>query len=53
MNGEGENKTAPSETGEGDLGKWWSEVDSFRTLIAQSGPEIVLLRDNLRKLVTA
>ncbi len=50
MNGEGESKIAPSVTGEGDLGKRWSQVDSFRTFLIQSGPETTLILDKSREM---
>ncbi len=40
MNGEDQNKIAPSGTGEGDLGKWWSQVDIVRTFFYEPMPEM-------------
>lgn len=47
---EGESKIAPSVTGKGDLGKLWSQVDSFKTRLAASGAEITLILNNFKEL---
>ena len=52
MNGEGESKIALSGTGEGDLGKWWRQVDVVRTFFYEPIPGMAQIEPYFEVLAT-